>query len=360
MSTNNSQERICTTVGLENINTANLTSKDADKVTAAFYKKKLWSANSTINVKFTDLNPTGLTITPLSKMDTSNSPIDPIQQEYFEKPDSRTIPQWIEYIVSKRLQPIVNLTFNFNMDSEWDDTEKSDNTVVISFKSGSAWSLVGTDVNSEENKGTVTMNLGWFDVGTVLHEFGHVLGLVHEHQNPRGPIDWNDKKVYQYYENDPFDWSEEKITTNIIQKYDKDQINGSEFDPCSIMLYFFPASLTNNGISETQNLRLSGTDIEYIMKTYPPNTQITSAQIFNQFYGGDIEENIKACNAKRSLSFGGKILFYLKKYWYIPVIIIFLIGGIIIAIFLIKKKGKYFPNVLRERKVSPGIPVIQK
>lgn len=42
-------------------------------------------------------------------------------------------------------------------------------------------------------KSQPTMNLGWIadDVmledserGVILHEFGHVLGLMHEHQNP--------------------------------------------------------------------------------------------------------------------------------------------------------------------------------
>lgn len=39
------------------------------------------------------------------------------------------------------------------------------------------------------------MNFGWVDVPTVIHEMGHMLGMIHEHQNPKGQnIDWNDKK----------------------------------------------------------------------------------------------------------------------------------------------------------------------
>jgi hypothetical protein len=35
----------------------------------------------------------------------------------------------------------------------------------------------------------------------VLHEFGHVLGLQHEHQNPNAGIKWKLKAVEDYYVN---------------------------------------------------------------------------------------------------------------------------------------------------------------
>lgn len=42
------------------------------------------------------------------------------------------------------------------------------------------------------------MNLGWFDVSAVLHEFGYVLGMIHEHQSPLDkPIDWNQKALFK-------------------------------------------------------------------------------------------------------------------------------------------------------------------
>ena len=37
-------------------------------------------------------------------------------------------------------------------------------------------------------------------------------------------------------------WNEQKVRLNVINKYSVDQINGTMFDPDSIMLYFFPAS----------------------------------------------------------------------------------------------------------------------
>ncbi|WP_163398488.1 hypothetical protein [Flavobacterium fluviatile] len=62
-----------------------------------------------------------------------------------------------------------------------------------------------------------SMNFGWFDNNTsdeefsrvVIHEFGHALGFVHEHQNPTSPIQWNVAEVYNYYA--LAGWDKEKL-----------------------------------------------------------------------------------------------------------------------------------------------------
>jgi hypothetical protein len=57
-----------------------------------------------------------------------------------------------------------------------------------------AWSYIGTDCRSIPLN-EATMNLGFLDGGTAAHEFGHALGLAHEHQNPAGGIQWNEEVV---------------------------------------------------------------------------------------------------------------------------------------------------------------------
>ena len=40
------------------------------------------------------------------------------------------------------------------------------------------------------------MNLGFIDQSTVMHEFGHALGLIHEHQSPfKGGFEWDKDEV---------------------------------------------------------------------------------------------------------------------------------------------------------------------
>jgi len=121
------------------------------------------------------------------------------------------------------------------------------------------------------------MNLGWFDVGTVLHEFGHALGLIHEHQNglnDSNKIHWDLPKLYRWAKRTQ-GWNRAMTKKNIVELYDDNMINGSSYDPKSIMLYFFPASLTTNGRGTKQNLRLSTTDKKVLLQMYPASSSRT-------------------------------------------------------------------------------------
>lgn len=146
-----------------------------------------------------------------------------------------------------------------------------DADIRISFDpNDGAWSYVGTDAKGIA-AGEATMNLGFLDGGTAGHEFGHAIGLAHEHQNPEGGILWNEAVVLRELAGSPNFWNEAQIRHNVLRKYSADQINGTSFDPDSIMLYFFPAEWTTNGIATKQNNVLSATDKRFVAaaKMYP-------------------------------------------------------------------------------------------
>jgi len=149
-----------------------------------------------------------------------------------------------------------NLKFDFNnaLDAE----------IRVSFNANDgAWSYIGTDCKGIPN-GQATMNLGFLDGGTAGHEFGHAIGLGHEHQNPDGGILWNEAVVIQALGGAPNNWPPAQARHNVIDKYSANQIRGTKFDPKSIMLYFFPAEWTLNGIATTQNEVLSATDKAFV------------------------------------------------------------------------------------------------
>lgn len=165
---------------------------------------------------------------------------------------------------------VANLKFEFN--------DVPDAEIRIGFDaSDGAWSYVGTDCRSIPLD-QPTMNLGFLDGGTTAHEFGHAIGLAHEHQNPGGGIQWNEQVVIREMAKSPNFWDEQTTRHNILRRYGADQINGTHFDPQSIMLYFFPASWTLNGIGTEENDVLSQVDKQFVAgaKMYPKTGATTS------------------------------------------------------------------------------------
>ncbi len=158
-------------------------------------------------------------------------------------------------------------------------TDKQDADIQIAFQQGAgSWSTIGTDARSVD-PGKPTMNFGWLDENTadkeysrvVKHEFGHALGLIHEHQNPGGKgINWDKDAVYKALSGPPNNWPRETIDHNMFERYSKTITNYTDVDPKSIMMYWIPPQWTTDHQSYGENVfDLSETDKDFVKKQYP-------------------------------------------------------------------------------------------
>jgi hypothetical protein len=212
-----------------------------------------------------------------------------------------------------------NVKFDFGRDASgnyrtWNPTDldyKAD--VRVGFLPGGFWSAVGRDgTNPDINQpGNETLNLEGFDrslpfefAGIIRHEFGHALGLEHEHQSPVTACDfrWDDDPgyvrttdkygqfivdsqghrpgIYTVFGGPPNSWSKARIDFNLRQlttinpDVPVSAYSMGQFDDSSIMKYYYDDWMFVSGnkspcYSPGVNYELSDEDKKRIAAYYP-------------------------------------------------------------------------------------------
>lgn len=211
------------------------------------------------------------------------------------------------------------------------------------------WSIVGR--NSVEpnvvSPAQASMNYGGFDVrlpadyaATVLHEFGHALGLHHEHASPNGGCDnefrFNDDPGYQrttdaegrfiedaqgrrpgiytVLSGPPNRWPKDKVDRNLRQLPRSSAYEAGPFDVSSIMKYYFADWMFVRGASSVcfseKNVTLSDGDIVGIKKAYPLSPQeqrermTHSRDVLTMAAESPLEEDLRGRIRSRLQKFG--------------------------------------------------------
>lgn len=160
--------------------------------------------------------------------------------------------------------PHVNLTFEFTDDSDGDIRIAADNDL-----SGGHSYLGIRSLNVPAYKPTTVIGfqggLNAYNAGTIQHEFGHVLGLQHEHQHEHNNLDINWSVVNKAY----IGKGGAKEVKHNFKPLVSDVVS-SEYDRKSIMHYGFASSWLNDGKAIKDNNELSEGDINFVRSLYPP------------------------------------------------------------------------------------------
>lgn len=224
--------------------------------------------------------------------------------------------EWRTYQGSEEQQEVVRRGFQAWKDlgiglefQEVDDRGEAE--IRIGFMQGDgSWSYVGREIiDLGLSVNERTMNFGWDltrnerEIDTAIHEIGHTMGFPHEHQNPNAGIEWDEEAVYRALGRPPNNWSRQKTFHNIIRKIDPDTVQGSSWDPDSIMHYPFPAGLIRRPEEYRNGIRpaggLSERDRQWVLSFYPalepayPELEIFSPEFLSITPGDQMNLSIR-------------------------------------------------------------------
>jgi len=162
--------------------------------------------------------------------------------------------------------PYINLSFDFVDGLEGD--------IRITTKNNVNSSILGTDALLI-HPDWPTMNLGVkpdhedFEV-IVIHEFGHVLGAMHEHQHPEANIPWDKPKVYEFYQNREMNpLSKEAVDRNLFAPFNTIEAIYTPYDRNSIMHHPVANNLTLGNWEIPINRKISKKDKQLMKLLYP-------------------------------------------------------------------------------------------
>ncbi|QVM90281.1 peptidase M12 [Pseudomonas entomophila] len=102
---------------------------------------------------------------------------------------------------------------------------------------------------------------------TVIHEFGHALGMEHEHQHPDADIPWDVPKVYAHYAAKGYD--QETVDEAVLSKITVGNLTKQPYDRHSIMHYPVDQALTVGDWEVGINSQISEKDKAFMRAAYP-------------------------------------------------------------------------------------------
>lgn len=135
-----------------------------------------------------------------------------------------------------------NIDFIFSTDKE--SKKKFDIVINITEKGGGGDSYVGNQSKYFSSKLKPSMNLHSVSKMVVLHEFGHALGLQHEHQHPERAFEYDQEGISEFCSKDPK--NKESCERNWLKTHKGRNTILFQYDVDSVMHYQIHHSLLAN------------------------------------------------------------------------------------------------------------------
>lgn len=163
-----------------------------------------------------------------------------------------------------------------NIDFVFGDTSRKHIRISFEVAPNFNQSLIGRQATMRTDPSAATMQLG--DVredvavsrmqGVIRHEFGHALGMRHEHQHPDAGIKWNKPNVVA--DLSAYGWSNQKVQTNIFDVLTRSYVcrGAPTYDTKSIMIYPISADWTLDGYAVVANTEIVEADLKCVHSLY--------------------------------------------------------------------------------------------
>lgn len=178
-------------------------------------------------------------------------------------------PEATQRLVQKcigKFASLINLTFKFVEGNEADIRISAHKDIH------GTWSKLGTAaLDVPKNQPTMHIDLTTPPADLryyILHEFGHALGLEHEHHHPDRTVQYDPANTYKLYQ-EHMGWSKDMTDAQVLRTVDPDYAITRPYDRKSVMHYNVTPGMTSNNDYLIPSKTLSEDDKAFLKSLYP-------------------------------------------------------------------------------------------